>query len=278
MATLQDVTSFEQAAASLPRAFFDPVPECGLVLGSGWSQAVKGWHTLERVSYRDIPGLGASTVAGHAGELLLCEHQGLRVAAFCGRRHWYEGAGWLPVTMPVELLRRMGVRRLLLTNAAGGVSPKLQPGDLLLIRDHVNTAGLNPLQGPVLPGWGERFPDQSRVYDAALSADVLRAAQRAQISVAEGIYAFTAGPAFETPAEIRAYGIWGVDAVGMSTVPEAMVANAMGMQVAAISCITNMAAGIGGSRPMHGEVLTVTAQVAPRMRRLLDEVLSGVER
>lgn len=267
---------FETAARSLPSLFFDPPPCCGLILGSGWSQALDRHRARARVSYQSIPGLGASTVAGHAGELVLIECSGSRIAAFCGRRHWYEGVGWDPVILPVELLRRMGVRHLLLTNAAGAVNPAFKPGDLMLLRDHINTHGLNPLQGPVRPGWGSRFPDQSHVYSPALSAVVRDCAATLRLPLADGIYGFTAGPCFETPAEIRAYRAWGVDAVGMSTVPEAMLGNAMGMEVAALSCMTNLAAGIGSQPLTHDEVLLVSRASAPRMARLLDAVLEAV--
>lgn len=271
-----DPRLFEEAAASLPLPFRERPPDGGLILGSGWSQTLAGRPVLARVSYRDIPHLGASTVVGHAGELLLLDCGGRRVAAFCGRRHWYEGAGWMPVALPVELLRRLGVRRLLLTNAAGGVNPGLRPGDLLLISDHVNTVGISPLQGPVVEGWGPRFPDQSHVYAPAFRAVIQQCAIALGIPLHEGIYAFTAGPCFETPAEIRAYGIWGVDAVGMSTVPEAMLASAMGLEVAALSCITNMAAGIGGEPLVHEEVLEISRAAAPRLGRLLDAVMRAM--
>lgn len=267
---------FAAAACSLPDLFFERPPCGGLILGSGWSQALARSRALVRVPYRAIPGLGASTVAGHAGELVLLECGGARIAAFCGRRHWYEGVGWDPVIMPVELLRRMGVRHLLLTNAAGAVNPAFQPGDLMLLRDHINTHGLNPLQGPVRPGWGSRFPDQTHVYSPAFSAVIHGCAATLRLPLADGIYGFTAGPCFETPAEIRAYRAWGVDAVGMSTVPEAMLGHAMGMEVAALSCMTNLAAGIGQQPLTHNEVLQVSHAAAPRMARLLDAVLEAI--
>jgi purine-nucleoside phosphorylase len=276
MHTSVDPSFFDQAACALPPVFFEQRPRCGLILGSGWSQALDRREVLARVPYGDIPGLGASTVVGHAGELLLLGQADRRVVVFCGRRHWYEGAGWTPVAVPVELMRRMGVKRLVLTNAAGGVDPALNPGALLLIRDHINTLGLNPLQGPVIPGWGPRFPDQSRVYAPALAARLRQCADALGFPLPEGIYAFTSGPGFETPAEIRAYGLWGVDAVGMSTVPEAMLGHAMGMEVAAVSCITNMAAGIGSQILTHDEVLAATQAAAPRMRQLLDAVLASL--
>ncbi len=270
-----DKPYFDNAAAALPHSWFDFKPEIGVILGSGWGRTLLDEPYLDSISYADIPGYGASTVAGHAGEARILEVGGRHVIAFCGRRHFYEGEGWGPVVMPIELMRRLGVKRVLLTNAAGAVNPALNPGDMLVIRDHVNTTGLNPLQGPVYPGWGTRFPDQSEVYSKELGDAMQATARKMGIRLPDGIYAFTSGPCFETPAEIRAYGIWGVDAVGMSTVPEAIVANAAGLKVSALSCITNMAAGIAGQRLCHEEVMEATAAAAPRMGSLLMSVLAS---
>jgi purine-nucleoside phosphorylase len=261
---------------ALPPLLQEAKPTCGFILGSGWSQAFSSEGLLARVSYDRIIGLGPSTVAGHAGELRLVRRHGVTAVAFCGRRHWYEGDGWTPVILPVELMRRLGVRHLLLTNAAGGITPTLRPGDLLQIRDHINTVGLNPLQGPLIPGWGPRFPDQSHVYDPALRGLLQAAAQDAQVPLSEGVYAFTAGPTYETPAEIRSYAGMGADAVGMSTVPEAMVAHAAGLRVAALSCISNMAAGIDGPSLGHEEVLAATTRATPQLAALLDAFMRRI--
>jgi purine-nucleoside phosphorylase len=261
---------------ALPPLFQEAKPTCGFILGSGWSQAFSSEGLLARVGYDRIIGLGPSTVAGHAGELRLVRRHGVTAVAFCGRRHWYEGEGWTPVIIPVELMRRLGVRQLLLTNAAGGIHPSLSPGNLLLVRDHINTTGLNPLQGPLIPGWGPRFPDQTHVYDPELRGMLQAAAQDAQVPLPEGVYAFTGGPAYETPAEICSYAGMGADAVGMSTVPEAMVAHAAGLRVAALSCISNMAAGISGPSLGHEEVLAATARATPQMADLLDAFMRRI--
>jgi purine-nucleoside phosphorylase len=269
-----NTATFDAAFAALPRDFIASKPTCGMILGSGWSQALSDENVVARISYAAIPGLGSSAVAGHAGELRLIRCHDITLVAFCGRRHWYEGDGWTPVVLPVELMRRLGVHDVLLTNAAGGINPKLSPGDFLLVNDHINTAGINPLQGPVQAGWGPRFPDQSQVYNRDLRRMLLAAAKDAGIALTEGVYAFTAGPTYETPAEIRAYAAMGADAVGMSTVPDAMVANAAGLRVAALSCISNMAAGISGPHLSHEDVLAATQRATPVMHQLLDGFLA----
>lgn len=246
---------FEEAEKSLPPVFFERKPDCGLILGSGWGNALTIDKMPGEISYADIPGMGSSTVAGHAGKMILFERHGCLVVGFLGRRHWYEGAGWEPVIMPVELMRRLGVKRLLVTNAAGGINSLFQPGNLMVIRDHINTTGRNPLVGPNYPEWGPRFPDQSEVYSEKLIALLRQAACEVGVALSEGVYAYTCGPIYETPAEIRAYAAMGADAVGMSTVPETTLANACGFQVAGLSCITNMAAGISGPHLAHEEVL-----------------------
>lgn len=266
---------FDKAFGALPREWVDYRPRLGLILGSGWSRSILGRDCVGALSFDAIPGLGASTVEGHAGEVRLLAFGVVRAIAFCGRRHYYEGAGWGPVVLPVELMRRLGVATLILTNAAGAVNPAFRPGDLMLITDHVNTTGLNPLQGPVVPGWGPRFPDQSEVYSRALAAKVSAAAAGQGIALHRGIYAYTSGPCYETPAEISAYHIWRADAVGMSTVPEAIVANAIGMRTAAISCITNMAAGISPQPLTHAEVMDSTAANAAKMGCLLEAAAYG---
>lgn len=269
-----DPRFFDSAAAALPRECFSTAPDVALVLGSGWSDALSVDETIARVPYSAIPGMGGATVPGHAGEFMLYRRSGKTVAAFCGRRHWYEGVGWETVVMNVELARRMGARTVLLTNASGGLNPALKPGEFVIVRDHINTVGINPLIGPVVEGWGPRFPDMCEVYDPALRKLLHAGARRLRLRVIDGVYAFTSGPVFETPAEIRAYGRWGADIVGMSTVPEATFAHACGMKVAALSVISNMAAGIGLEPLRHDDVLNASATARPMMAALLDDFIA----
>ena len=195
------------------------------------------------------------------------------MVAFCGRRHWYEGVGWESVVFPVELLRRMGGTKLLLTNAVGGINPALKPGDFVILKDHINTVGINPLIGPVVEGWGPRFPDMTEVYTKHLRDVLHGAANRRGLRVMEGIYAFTSGPVFETPAEIRAYGHIGADVVGMSTVPEAVFAHACGIQVAGLSLVSNLAAGISPRPLCHEEVLAATKTAQGVMSGLVEDFI-----
>lgn len=265
-----DMSVFDKAAASLPDACFEKPVDAGIVLGSGWSGALTADETVLRVQYADVPGLGAAGVAGHAGEFVLFNRCGRRIAAWCGRRHYYEGCGWESVVMPIELLRRMGCRRVLLTNASGGINPALRPGDFVIIRDHINTAGCNPLEGAHQPEWGERFPDMTEVYRRHFAERLHACANRALIRAMDGVYAWTPGPCYETPAEVQAYKSWGADVVGMSTVPEAVFAKACGMDVAGLSLVANLAAGIARSPLKHEDVIAASKAARPAMAAFVD--------
>jgi purine-nucleoside phosphorylase len=220
--------------------------------------------------------MGATTVAGHSGEFILYECAGRRIAAFSGRRHWYEGVGWEPVVLPVELVRRMGCAPLLLTNASGGINPALRPGDFVIVKDHINTVSVNPLIGPHVQEWGARFPDMTEIYTKRYRELMLAAARRLDLRVMEGVYAFTSGPVYETPAEVHAYGHMGADIVGMSTVPEAVFARACGMKVAGLSLVSNYAAGISSTPLTHGEVMEASKAAKPMMASLLDEFIRSI--
>jgi len=244
-------------------------PQHAMVCGSGWGEVGESFSVLGTIPYGEIPILGASTVEGHAGQLLLAEVAGTEILIFQGRRHFYEGEGWEPVVAPVRIAKSLGVKTLLLTNAAGGINEAFAPGNLMIVTDHINLMPGNPLIGPHDPFLGPRFPDQTQVYDSSLREKLLAAGEEADSPPQQGVYLALSGPAFETPAEIRALGKLGADAVGMSTVPEAMVANAAGLRVAALSCISNLAAGIS-SQPLSHEEVNETAQTAmPHMRQVV---------
>ena len=266
-----NLSSFDATAGYLPDICFEEPPNLGILLGSGWGEALQMDEVLMRIPYADIPGLGASTVKGHAGEFILFLRGGRRVAAWCGRRHYYEGAGWEPVVLPIEILRRMGCQTVLLTNASGGINPALRPGDFVVVRDHINLSGHCPFISPHVPEWGERFPDMTEVYARRLAELLHAGANRLGLRVMDGVYAYSFGPCYETPAEIRAYKAQGADVVGMSTVPEAVFAKSCGMKVAGVSLVTNLAAGIS-LRPLnHEEVVSAGAAAKPLMRDLLDD-------
>lgn len=269
-----EMAVFDRMFAALPDVCRKTVPDLGIMLGSGWGDALQIDEVICRVPYSAIPGLGASTVQGHSGEFVLYRYQGRVVAAWCGRRHFYEGVGWEAVVAPVELSRRMGLKILLITNAAGGINSTLSAGDFVVLSDHINLVRANPLVGVHHPEWGARFPDMSEVYDSGLRARLMTCAARNDIRAIEGVYAFNYGPSYETPAEIRAYRTIGADAVGMSTVPEAMFAKACGMRVAGLSLISNLAAGISPTPLVHSEVVAAGEAAKPKMTKLIGDFIA----
>ncbi len=271
-----DIKTFNEAAEAFPDACFERPPDLAVILGSGWGDALRADRPILQIPYSEIPHVGAATVPGHSGEFRLYERHGRRIAAFCGRRHWYEGVGWETVVLPIEMARRMACPRILLTNAAGGINPALRAGDFVILKDHINTVGVNPLIGAHRTEWGARFPDMSNVYTQHYR-DLLRsAAHRLDLRVMEGIYAFTSGPVFETPAEIRAYSHMGADVVGMSTVPEATFARACGIEVAGLSLVSNMAAGISPVPLSHKEVMEASEKAKAPMSELIDAFVASI--
>ncbi|MDY6771238.1 MAG: purine-nucleoside phosphorylase, partial [Candidatus Nanohaloarchaea archaeon] len=249
----------------------DHEPETGLVLGSGIGPLADQIQDADTFPYSDLPGFHASGVEGHAGQLVIGELAGRTVVAMQGRTHFYETGDMDPVVLPVRVMRRLGAEELLLTNAAGGIAEELAPGDLMLLSDHINKMGTNPLIGEHDDSFGERFPDLSQPYSKQLRQ---LARDRASEELKEGVYAAMSGPSYETPAEIRMLRTLGADAVGMSTVPEAIVANQEGMDVLGISSITNHAAGIADQPLDHDEVLEVTDQVQDRLQRLVKNIVA----
>ncbi|MEM1222019.1 MAG: purine-nucleoside phosphorylase [Verrucomicrobiota bacterium] len=246
-------------------------PEIGLVLGSGLGFfADERIEVLGRLPYDQIEHFPVSTVPGHAGQFVYGEINGRKVICMQGRFHFYEGYSMEQVTLPIRLMHSLGVRMLFLTNAAGGINPNYLPGDFMLLSDHINFLGTNPLIGtPEVDG--VRFPDMSEVYDGALREKIKTTASSLGIDLKEGVYLATTGPSFETPAEIRAFTALGADAVGMSTVPEAIVARQHGMRVIGISCITNAAAGISEGPLSHEEV----SETADKVRSVFADLLAS---
>lgn len=248
-------------------------PEVALILGSGLGDLANEIENPVKIKYDDIPHFPVSTVEGHAGQFVIGIFEGRKVIAMQGRFHFYEGYSMQACTFPVRVMKRLGVQNLLLTNAAGGANTAYVPGDLMLITDHLNFAGSNPLIGKNDDEMGPRFPDASNVYDKQLNLEIRQIAKSLGIRLQEGVYAMSPGPSYETPAEVRMLRLLGADAVGMSTVPEALVANHMGMKVTGISCITNMAAGILDQPLHHGEVVETANMVKLTFTKLIRSIV-----
>jgi purine-nucleoside phosphorylase len=245
-----------------------------LVLGSGLGGFADEFDEAARIPYADIPGFVASTVAGHAGSLVIGKVGRIPVVAMQGRVHSYEGYSLEEVTFPIRTFKLLGIETLLLTNAAGGIDVELSEGTLMIISDHLNLMGVNPLRGPNDERFGPRFPDMSEVYSRELQETVVKEASVLGIEVRRGIYAALPGPSYETPAEIHMLRSFGADAIGMSTVPEAIVARHMGMKVLGISCITNMAAGISDRPINHDEVMEIGNRVRATFALLLRRIIN----
>ena len=255
----------------------DKRPSIGLVLGSGLGAFADELTNRIDIPYADIPGWPHSTAVGHAGKLVIGSLGGLTVVVMAGRAHAYEGYAMHQVTYGVRALQAIGVRSMVFTNAAGGINLALDRGGLVLISDHINLQGTNPLMGPNDDALGPRFPDMSEAYSKEYRAKALQVASELGIPMTEGVYAAMLGPSYETPAEIRFLRTIGADVVGMSTVPEVIVANHMGMKCLGISCVTNMAAGILPQKINHEEVLETGAMVRDTLVKFLKALLPRLE-
>ena len=262
----------QQAADKILNHWPDAKPTTSLICGSGWSAVIESFEVLGTLSFEEIPGFGKAGVVGHAGKLSWGRLHGVETFIFQGRRHDYEGEGWTPIALPIFVSKKAGVETMILTNSAGCMNKAYAPGDLMIIADHINMTATNPLIGPHHEIWGPRFPDQSYVYNATLREKLRQAAKRIDLDIKEGVYLVSTGPVYESPAEIRMFREMGGDAVGMSTVPEAILANASGMKVAGLSCMTNFAAGILDQPLTHEEVTDTTQKTMPRMKALLEAV------
>jgi xanthosine phosphorylase len=246
-------------------------PALGIILGSGLGAVAEALENPVAIPYGDLPGFPQPGVAGHAGSLSLGTLSGLPVAILQGRRHVYESGDAAGMRIPVRTLAAAGVRALLATNAAGSLRAEVGPGSLMAIADHINLLAVNPLTGPNDEEIGPRFPSLQDAYDPELRATLHRAAESLDIALADGVYLATAGPSFETPAEIRAFRTLGADAVGMSTIPEVILARHAGLRVAAVSAITNLAEGMGGEALSHEQTLRSAATAAEDLTRLIIE-------
>lgn len=251
-------------------------PKLGIILGSGLGAFADSLEKPVAIDYSELPDFPTSSVHGHAGRLVLGYRGAVPLIAMQGRVHFYEGYAPWQVAFPARVLCKLGVKHLTVTNAAGGINAGFKVGDLMAITDHLNLSGFNPLVGPNIEALGPRFPDMSHAYDPAC-LEVLRAAAKAEsVSLKEGVYVSLSGPSYETPAEIRMLRTLGGDAVGMSTVPEVIVASHMGVKVTGISCITNLAAGISLQKLSHDEVSETANQVKGTFTKLLGRFLDAV--
>ncbi len=268
-----------EAAAAWIRKRIPIQPRIGLVLGSGLAALAEAIEGPTAMAFTDIPGFPAATVEGHPGRVIVGRLEGHPVMVLQGRAHFYEGHSIQRITFPIRVMQLLGIRLLILTNAAGGLNPAFRPGDVMIIRDHIGLfgmAGANPLRGPNEADWGPRFPDLSRAYDPELRAIARGAAEAAGIPVHEGVYVMLGGPSFETPAEVRFLRMIGADAVGMSTVPEVIVACHGGMRVLGLSGISNVLNPDAFEPPSHEEVLQAGRVLVPRLTAIIRGVLRGI--
>jgi len=263
-------------AARVIRSRTTETPRVAIVLGSGLGGFADDFEDAVRIPYEDIPGFALSTAQGHAGQLVVGKVDHVPLLAMQGRVHYYEGYSLEQVTFPIRTFKLLGIKTLILTNASGGVNVQLTQGALMVLSDHLNLMGDNPLRGPNDPRFGPRFPDMTAVYSPELQEIVIEEARALGIEIRRGIYAALSGPSYETPAEIHLMRNLDADAVGMSTVPEAIVARQMDIEVLGISCITNMAAGISDEPINHEEVMATGDRVRTTFTQLLRGVVGRV--
>lgn len=262
-----------RSACEFIKSKINEIPDFAIILGSGLGSLSEDVKNQIYINYNEIPFFPVSTVVGHAGRFVYGDLEGKKVIMMQGRFHYYEGNDMDKVTLPVLVLKQLGVKRIIVTNAAGGVNTNFKPGDLMIIKDHINLCGINPLVGRNIEEFGPRFPDMSSAYDKALVELAEKAAIKNNIDVVSGVYCMFTGPSYETPAEIRMSRIIGADAVGMSTVPEVIIANYCGIKVLGISCITNMAAGILDRSLNHTEVIETSNMVGTKFRGLVKSII-----
>lgn len=266
-------------AADAVRSIATEIPEVGIILGSGLNALADSIPNATKIEYAHVPHFPISSVEGHVGRVVLGTLEGKAVFVMQGRVHFYEGPSLAQITLPIRVMHMLGVRILIVTNASGGVNPAFHPGDVMLITDHLNLLGMtghNPLMGPNLDNFGPRFPDMSQAYDRELLGIARRAAAEAGIELREGVYAWLSGPSFESPADLRFLRVIGTDAVGMSTVPEVIVARHSGIRVLGLAGISNKANLDGSAVTTHEEVIEAGRTITPKMERIIRGVLRQV--
>lgn len=268
-----EIKDYEKSADHIRERMGDLKPETAIILGSGLGALSEDICSKTVIKYDEIPGFPVSTVEGHAGELLLGNVNGVDIIAMNGRFHYYEGYDLKETTFPVRVFKLLGIENILITNAAGGINTSFEPGDFMVINDYLSFFSDSVLRGRNIDEFGVRFPDMSETFDREKSAKLKKIIDKYTGKAREGVYAYMKGPAYETPAEIRALRVLGADAVGMSTVPEAVVAHHCGMKVAAVSCITNMAAGVLDAKLSHEEVKSTADRVKTVFKEIVKEFL-----
>ncbi|MGP4072392.1 purine-nucleoside phosphorylase [Piscibacillus sp. B03] len=267
------IEQINESKAFIEQQLEGQTPQVGLILGSGLGILADEINNPTVIPYKEVPNFPTSTVAGHKGQLVIGELQGKIVIAMQGRFHYYEGYSMQQVTFPVRVMKALGVEQLVVTNAAGGINESFDAGNLMLIKDHINMMGNNPLMGPNHDELGPRFPDMSQAYDRNLMEVAKQCASELDLTLQEGVYVGNTGPVYETGSEVKMLRTLGGDAVGMSTVPEVIVANHAGMNVLGISCISNMAAGILDQPLSHDEVIETTEKVREDFIQLVKKVV-----
>ena len=275
--SLENKEALQQSLEHLNKRWGTKLPTTVMICGSGWGGITANLKVVDKIPFREIKCLSNTTVDGHTSNLHLVETKIGYAMIYQGRRHYYEGVGWDTIRMPVLLAKQIGCNTLILTNAAGGISDFLNVGDIMMIEDHINLMNGNPLIGQEFHPQIPRFPDQTEIYNGELIYLAEKIASKMQIQLKKGVYLALMGPAFETPAEIRAFQTIGADAVGMSTAPEAMIANALSMKVLGLSCISNKAAGLSHSLLSHEDVAENTTASLPSMQKLIDSLLNEIQ-
>lgn len=266
-------TKADEAAAFLRNAHRGEIPMVATVFGSGLNELVGRFDDRQIIPYAEIPNFPVPTVLGHAGNLVFGSVEGVRAILLQGRFHYYEGHDLATVTFPIRVLQRLGVRSLILTAATGGIHPDLRPGNLVCLSDHINLMGVNPLRGPDDPSLGARFPDMTETYSRRLRDIATEEAARIGVQLPPAVYACLPGPSYETPAEINMLRVLGADVVGMSTVPEAIVARQAGMEILGLALVSNMAAGVLGTPIRHEDVIEAGRAAAPILGELIRRVM-----